>query len=93
MVASTWNQLTSHLDQEDLAKLTAFREYCHSFPDVEERIHSSEFKYARKRAFASAYIKSHYVELGIELLRPITDPKPLPVTDPSKAPNYRSRGP
>ncbi len=76
MVASTWNELASHLDQEDLAKLTAFRDYCRGLPDVEERIHSAEIAYARKRAFTSAYIKSHYLELGIELLRPVTDPKP-----------------
>lgn len=76
MAASTWNQLTSRLDQEDLAKLTAFRDYCRSLDDVEERIHSSEIAYARKRAFASGYIKSHYLELGIELRRSVTDPKP-----------------
>ncbi|MGI8416417.1 MAG: DUF5655 domain-containing protein [Nakamurella sp.] len=76
MVTSTWATLTADLDQEDLAKLTEFRHYCRSLPDVEERIHSAEVGYARKRAFASAYIKSHYLELGIELLRTATDPKP-----------------
>lgn len=76
MAASTWAELTSHLDQEDLAKITAFRDYCRTLPDVEERIHSSQVTYARKRAFASAYIKSHYLELGIELLRSVTDPAP-----------------
>ena len=76
MATSTWSGLTADLDQEDLAKLTAFRDYCRSLPDVEERVHSAEIAYARKRAFASAYIKSHYLEVGIELLRAVVDPPP-----------------
>lgn len=76
MVASTWEQLTAGLDEEDLGKLTAFRAFCRTLPEVEERVHSSEIAFARKRVFASAYIKSHYLELGIELLRVVDDPKP-----------------
>ncbi|MDJ0314826.1 hypothetical protein [Arthrobacter sp. H35-D1] len=76
MATSSWSQLTADLDQEDLAKLTAFRDYCRSLPDVEERVHSAEIAYARKRTFASAYIKSHYLEVGIELLRAVADPPP-----------------
>lgn len=76
MAAGTWRQLTAGLDDEDLAKLTAFRDHCRSLPDVEERIHSADITFAGKRAFASAYVKSHYLELGIELLRTVTDPKP-----------------
>lgn len=76
MVASTWEQLTADLDAEDLAKLTAFRDTCRALPDVVERVTSSQIAFARRRTFASAYIKSHYLELGIELRREVTDPPP-----------------
>jgi len=76
VVASTWEKLTAGLDDADLAKLTAFRDACRALGDVDERVHSSEIAFARKRVFASAYIKSHYLELGVELAREVTDPRP-----------------
>jgi len=76
MAAGTWAQFTGGLDEEDLAKISAFRDYCRELPDVEERIHSADVTFARERSFASAYIKSHYLEIGIELLRSVHDPKP-----------------
>ncbi|GAB3402346.1 hypothetical protein GCM10027515_11950 [Schumannella luteola] len=76
MVDGTWSELTRGLDDDDLAKLSAFREFCRSLDGVEERIHSADVTYARRRSFTSAYIKSHYLELGIELLREVDDPKP-----------------
>lgn len=76
MPDSTWEQLTADLDPDDLAKLTAFRDCCRALPDVEERVHTAEIAYARERVFASAYIKSHYLELGIELTREVTEPRP-----------------
>ncbi len=76
MVASTWAEFTAGLDTEDLAKITAFRDYCAGLPDSRERITSSQIAFAGKRTFASAYIKSHYLEIGIELLRRVTDPPP-----------------
>jgi hypothetical protein len=76
MATSTWDELTRGLDEHDLAKVTAFRDFCRGLPNVEERIHTSQVAYARVRVFASGYIKSHYLELGIELLREVADPKP-----------------
>lgn len=76
MVASTWTELTAGLDPEDLAKITAFRDYCTGLPNSRERITSSQIAFAGKRTFASAYIKSHYLEIGIELLRRVSDPPP-----------------
>lgn len=76
MADATWGELTAGLGEEDLAKLTAFRDYCRTLPDVTERVHTSEIAFARKRVFASAYVKSHYLELGIELLREVDDPLP-----------------
>ncbi|MGN6502274.1 MAG: DUF5655 domain-containing protein [Pseudolysinimonas sp.] len=77
MAAGTWKDLTAGLDADDLAKLTAFRDYCRSLgADVDERVHSADVTYAITRAFASAYNKSHYLEVGIELTREVRRPKP-----------------
>lgn len=76
MAASTWEQLTADLDDEDLAKLAAFRDFCRTIPDVEERVTSSQVAFARRRIFTSAYIKSRSLELGIELLRTVDEPPP-----------------
>ena len=76
MAEGTWRQLTSGLEPDDVAKLRAFRDFCRGLPDVAERIHTSEIAYARRRVFASAYVKSHYLELGIELTRTVSSPKP-----------------
>jgi hypothetical protein len=76
MANSTWAKLTAGLEDDDLRKITAFRDYCRQLGDVDERVHTSEIAFARKRVFASAYIKSHYLELGIELTREVADPKP-----------------
>ncbi|MBN9169591.1 MAG: hypothetical protein J0J11_06670 [Microbacterium sp.] len=76
VAAAQWEDFIRGLDDEDLAKISAFRDFCRSLPGVAERIHSADVTYARTRSFASAYIKSHYLEIGIELLRTVTDPKP-----------------
>lgn len=76
MVASSWADLTKNLDAEDLAKLRAFRDYGRGLPDTEERISTSQIAYAGKRVFASAYVKNFYLEVGIELLREVADPRP-----------------
>ena len=75
MATANWDAFTDGLDDEDLAKIRAFRNYCRQLPDVEERIHSADVTYAHKRSFTSAYIKSHHLEIGIELQRTVTDPK------------------
>ena len=76
MAASNWDELTGGLADDDLAKITVFRDFCRGLPDVDERIQTSQVAYARVRVFTSGYIKSHYLELGVELLREVTDPKP-----------------
>jgi fumarylacetoacetate (FAA) hydrolase family protein len=77
VAAGTWEQLTDGLDDDDRKKLTAFRDYCRKLgSDVDERVHTSEIAFAVKRVFASAYIKSHYLEVGIDLPRVVTTPKP-----------------
>ena len=76
MVIATWEQLVSGLDEEDLAKLTAFREVCARIPGAVERIHRTEISFALVRSFATAYVKNHYFELGVYLLRPVSEPPP-----------------
>lgn len=75
MVLSTWRELTKDLSPEDLELLTLYREFARGLPDTEERVHSSQVQYARKRIFTSGYVKSHYLEIGVELLREATHPK------------------
>ena len=80
MVVAPWTELIVRLDDEDRAKLTAFRDFCRSLGSaehrVDERVHKTDIAFAVKRVFASAYVKSHYLEVGIELTRTVTTPKP-----------------
>ena len=69
MVRSTWAALTNGLDEKDRALFTAYRELVNEIGDCEERINSSDISFAVKRVFTSGYMKSHYLEVGIELLR------------------------
>ncbi|TBN56155.1 hypothetical protein EYE40_01395 [Glaciihabitans arcticus] len=72
---STWAALTEGLDDKDLALFTAYRELVTSLGEVEERVNSSEISFAVKRVFTSGYMKSHYLEVGIELLREAKHPQ------------------
>jgi len=73
MVSATWDELVHGLDDEDRGKLEAYRKLVRSLGGVEERIHSAEIDFAVKRVFTSAYVKSHWLEIGIDLLREVTD--------------------
>ena len=72
---STWKALTEGLSEDDLALFTLYRDFCHDLPEVEEQFHKTQVQYARTRIFTSAYIKSHYLEIGVELLREATHPQ------------------
>ena len=69
MVRSTWSGLTKGLSDDDLALLTAYREAVLELGDVEERVNSADISFAVARVFTSGYVKSHYLEVGIELTR------------------------
>jgi Domain of unknown function (DUF5655) len=75
VVRSTWEALTKDLSPEDLALFTLYRDCGRSLPDTEEQVHSSQVQYVRKRIFTSGYMKSHYLEIGVELLREAAHPK------------------
>ena len=75
MARATWEELTDGLSPEDLAKLEAFRDRGLALGDVEMRVNRTDVSFARRRVFASAYVKSHWLEVGIELLRRAEHPK------------------
>ena len=75
MVRSTWDELTGALNDTDLALITAYRELCLALPDVEEQVHKTEVQYRVARIFTSAYVKSHYLEVAIDLLREASHPQ------------------
>lgn len=75
MAKSTWTKLTADLGKEDEALFTAYRDMCLGLgKDVEERVHATQVAYAVKRVFTSAYIKSHYLEIAVDLLREAEHP-------------------
>jgi len=75
MVRSTWSALTKGLSPDDLALITTYRDFCRSLPGAHEEVTSSAVQYRGKRIFTSAYVKSHYLEIGVELLREASHPK------------------
>ena len=75
MVRSTWAALTKGLDEKDLALFTAYRDLVNDIGESEEHINSSDISFAVKRVFTSGYMKSHYLEVGIELLREADHPQ------------------
>jgi Domain of unknown function (DUF5655) len=74
-VESTWDELTAPLSDDDRELFTLYRTFCRGLPDVEEQVHTSQVQYRRKRIFTSGYIKSHYLEIGLELRREASHPK------------------
>jgi len=74
-VESTWKALTEGLSDADLELFTLYREFGRSLPETEERVHTKQIQYSRKRIFTSGYIKSHYLEIGVELPREASHPK------------------
>ena len=72
---SSWNELIRNLTDDDLALFSVYRDFCRGLPGVEEEVHRTQVQYRRERIFTSAYMKSHYLEVGVELLREASHPK------------------
>jgi hypothetical protein len=68
-VRSTWKELTAGLSDEDLALFSLYRDFARELPDSTEEVHTSQVQHKRERIFTSGYVKSHYLEIGVELLR------------------------
>lgn len=71
MVRASWEEFTADLDEHDLAMIHAFRERALSLPEVEERIHRTEVQYAVRRIFTAGFVRSHRLEIAIDLLRDV----------------------
>ena len=74
MVASTWKELTSSLNDDDRALFSAYRQMCSSLPGTKERVHRTEIQFVVERVFSSGYMKSHHLEIVIDLLREASTP-------------------
>lgn len=74
MAASTWEELTADLDDDDLALLTAYRSAVRSLPGVTEKVSKTEVAYLVQRQFTSAYIRNHYLEIAVHLTREAEHP-------------------
>lgn len=68
MAITTWSEFTDGLGSDDLAFITHYRDFCRSLDDVTEEVHRSAVQYKRARIFTSAYVKSHYLEVQVDLL-------------------------
>lgn len=69
MVSASWDELIEGERPLHVEMLTAYRELVRSLPDVEERVSRTTLAFARKRSFTSAYVKSGYLEVAVDLLR------------------------
>ncbi|MCU1441476.1 MAG: hypothetical protein JWP85_2473 [Rhodoglobus sp.] len=74
MVRSTWAELTAGLSPADLELYTAYRDRCRTLPGCEERVHRTEVQYALHRVFTSGHMKSHRLQLAVDLLREAEHP-------------------
>ena len=74
MARATWDELIAGERAEHVVLLEAFRTHLTRIPDVEEQVHRTEVSYARDRVFASAYVKSGWLEVAIHLLREADHP-------------------
>ncbi|CAN5477275.1 hypothetical protein BH10ACT7_BH10ACT7_30000 [soil metagenome] len=75
MVRSTWAELTADLEGNDLAMIHAYCEICRKLPGIEERVNRTDISYAVKRTFTSAYVKNHWLEMSVDLLREAKHPQ------------------
>ncbi|GAA1443243.1 DUF5655 domain-containing protein [Leifsonia poae] len=74
MVQATWDEFTAGFDERDLALIGAFRAAATALPDVTEHVHRTEVQYKVVRVFTSAYVKSHWLEVAVDLLREVEHP-------------------
>ena len=72
MVRSTWEELTAPLSAPDLELFETYRQFCLDLPGTQEQVHRTEVRFAVERYYSSAYMKSHHMELAVDLLREIT---------------------
>ncbi len=69
MAESTWPELTAGLDERDLELISAYRAMAAPLPDTTERISRTEIAFFVSRGFTSGFLKNHYLEIAVHLLR------------------------
>lgn len=74
MVESTWPEFTATMTPDDLELVEAFRGMALTLPGTMERVHRTEVQFRLDRVFAVAFIKSHRLEIAIDLLREVGHP-------------------
>jgi hypothetical protein len=75
MVESTWTAYIEGQTSDDLALLRRFRELADAAgPEVEMTVSKTVIAWRRDRTFALAYLKNHYLEAAVDLLRETTHP-------------------
>jgi hypothetical protein len=75
VATASWDELTASYSPADVELISAFRDAALALPGTVERVHRTEVAFALQRVFASGFIKSHRLEIAIDLLR--TSPHPL----------------
>ena len=75
MAKSTWAQYSSGFTDADTALVDRMREIVDPLDGVTENVTVTQVTWKRTRIFTSGYIKSHNVEVAIDLLR--TENHPL----------------
>jgi hypothetical protein len=74
MVQATWDEFTAGFDARDLELIEAFRAVAIELPEVTEHVHRTEVQYKVARVFTSGYVKSHWLEIAVDLLREVRHP-------------------
>ena len=74
MVLVSWEEFTNGLNDEDLALLEVFQDAATRFDGVTERVHRTEVQYVRARIFTAGFIRSHRLEIAVDLLRTAEHP-------------------
>jgi Zn-dependent M32 family carboxypeptidase len=74
MTTSTWNDYVEGLSAEDVALISALRALTKGLSETVENVTATEVQFKRARTYTSAYVKSHYLEVAIDLLREVEHP-------------------
>jgi uncharacterized protein DUF5655 len=69
MVLVSWDRFTEGLSHQDVELLDLFRNAAMAFDGVTERVHRTEVQYVRTRIFAAGFVRSHRLEIAVDLLR------------------------
>ena len=75
MVEITWAEYSQTMTDADVAMINRVREILEPLADVSESVTRTQIAWKRARTFISGYIKSHYFEIAIDLVRTADHPR------------------